>query len=78
VILGSLGYLLKRHDWPRAPFVIGVILGKVAEDALIKALAIWGYGFFLRPISLMLIAMIIGSIGYYVYRQRNERISLAG
>jgi hypothetical protein len=55
-----------------------VILGKVAEDALIKALAIWGYGFFLRPISLMLIAMIIGSIGYYVYRQRNERISLAG
>lgn len=78
VILGGLGYLLKRHDWPRAPFVIGVILGKVAEDSLIKALAIWGYGFFLRPISLILIAMIIGSVVYYVYKQRNGKMAIAG
>ena len=38
--LGGFAYLLKRHDWPRAPFVIGVILGKIAEDSLLKALAI--------------------------------------
>src|SRR4029453_5309567 len=44
--MGGLGYLLKRHDWPRAPFVIGVILGKIAEDSLLKALAIFGYEFF--------------------------------
>src|SRR5262245_16547891 len=70
VFLGGLGYLLKRHDWPRAPFVIGVILGKIAEDSLLKAIAIYGYEFFLRPISLVLLAMIFGSIAFYVYRQR--------
>jgi TctA family transporter len=73
VVLGSVGYLLKRHDWPRAPFVIGVILGSVAEDSLQKALGIWGYSFFFRPISLVLIALIIGSIGFYVWRNRKPK-----
>jgi TctA family transporter len=40
MVVGSLGYLFKRHDWPRAPFIIGVILGKIAEDSLQKAIAI--------------------------------------
>ena len=75
--MGGLGYFLKRHDWPRAPFVIGVILGKIAEDALLKALAIWGYGFFLRPISLILIAMIVGSVIFYIVRVRNSKVEIA-
>ena len=48
--LACLGYMLKRHNWPRPPFVIGVVLGPVAEDSLHKALAIWGPSFFLRPL----------------------------
>jgi TctA family transporter len=74
---GILGYLMKRHDWPRAPFVIGVILGKIAEDALLKALAIWGMSFFLRPISLVLIAMIIGSVIFYIWRMKTAKVDLA-
>lgn len=76
IFLGGLGYLLKRHDWPRAPFVIGVILGKIAEDSLLKAIAIYGYQFFLRPISLVLIAMILGSIAFYIYRQRSGQTDI--
>jgi TctA family transporter len=69
-VMGSLGYLFKRHDWPRAPFIIGVILGKIAEDSLQKAIGIFGANFFLRPISLILIALIVASIGFYMWRQR--------
>ena len=29
-------------DWPRAPFVIGLVLGKIAEESLHKALDLWG------------------------------------
>jgi TctA family transporter len=75
--LGGFAYLLKRHDWPRAPFVIGVILGKIAEDSLLKALAIFGYGFFVRPISLILIAMIIGSIAFYFWKVRGGKAVIA-
>ena len=28
----------QRYDWPRAPFVIGLVLGKIAEVLLHKAL----------------------------------------
>jgi TctA family transporter len=74
MVMGSLGYLFKRHDWPRAPFIIGVILGKIAEDSLQKAIGIWGASFFLRPISLVLIALIGASIGFYMWRSRRAAI----
>jgi TctA family transporter len=70
MVMGSLGYLFKRHDWPRAPFIIGVILGKIAEDSLQKAIGLFGASFFWRPISLILIAMILASVGFYLWRSR--------
>ena len=78
LVMGSLGYLFKRHDWPRAPFIIGVILGKIAEDSLQKAIGIYGVGFFWRPISLILIALIVGSVGFYVWRLRRPKVQVPG
>jgi TctA family transporter len=73
LLLGILGYGLKRFDWPRPPFVIGLVLGGVAEVSLHKALAIWGTAFLLRPPSLVLLAMIGASILFYVWRRRASR-----
>ena len=42
VVLSVIGYGLLRFDWPRAPFVIGIVLGKIAEESLHKALELWG------------------------------------
>lgn len=68
--IGVLGYFLKKYGWPRPPFVIGLVLGRIAEDSIHKALAIWGPTFFFRPLSLVLIAMIILTIGFYIGRKR--------
>jgi len=70
--LGVLGYFLKKYRWPRPPFVIGLVLGPIAENSLHKALAIWGPSFFLRPLSLIFIALIFGSIGVYFWRVRKN------
>ncbi len=67
-VTGALGYFLKKHSWPRPPFVIGLVLGEIAEGSLHKALALWGYSFFARPMSIVLIALIIATIGYYIYQ----------
>ena len=69
VILSAIGYGLLKADWPRAPFVIGLVLGKIAEESLNKALGLWGPSFFLRPLSLVLISLIALTIGYAVRRQ---------
>jgi putative tricarboxylic transport membrane protein len=71
--LGLIGYGLLKYDWPRAPFVIGIVLGKIAEESLNKALALWGGYFFLRPLSLILMALIVLTIGYAVYKNHATR-----
>jgi putative tricarboxylic transport membrane protein len=71
--LSAIGYGLLRADWPRAPFVIGLVLGKVAEESLHKALQLWGLEFFLRPLSLVLIALITATIAFAVYQNVRPR-----
>jgi putative tricarboxylic transport membrane protein len=65
--IAAIGWGLQRYDWPRAPFVIGLVLGKIAEESLHKALGLWGVSFFWRPLSLVLIALICATIAYAVY-----------
>lgn len=69
--LGLLGYGLKRFNWPRPPFVIGLVLGPIAEDSLHKALALWGPAFLLRPISIILVVIILGTVVFSIIRSRN-------
>jgi TctA family transporter len=71
-VLGTLGYFLKKYGWPRPPFVIGLVLGPIAEDSLHKALAIWGPTFFLRPQSLVMIALIVASVAFYFWRRTRK------
>ena len=61
---------LKKYGWPRPPFVIGLVLGAIAEDSIHKALAIWGPTFFLRPLSLVFIALIVLTVVAYIWKQR--------
>lgn len=68
VLFSALGYAFMRAGWPRSPFVIGLILGGSAEGALHQALQIWGMWFFLRPLSIVLIAMIVGLLTYALWR----------
>lgn len=62
---GVLGYLMKRHDFPSAPLVLGVILGPLAERYFMTSLANYDNDltiFFTRPIS----ATILGFAGLFV------------
>ncbi len=72
VAMSVIGYGMLRYEWPRAPFVIGLVLGKISEESLHKALGLWGLTFFTRPLSLVLVALIVGTIGYAVYRGRGS------
>ena len=71
VMLSILGYGLLRFNWPRAPFVIGLVLGKISEESLHKALGLWGWEFFFRPLSLVLLGLIAATIIVAVYRGRS-------
>ena len=43
-VFGAIGYLMMRFGWPRAPLVLGFVLGKLAETYLFISMARYGYG----------------------------------
>lgn len=73
-LLSILGYGLLHYNWPRAPFVLGMVLGRIAEESLHKALNLWGLEFFLRPLSLVLIGLILATIGWAIYKGRGPKM----
>ena len=73
VLFGGLGYTLLRDGWPRAPLVIGLVLGSEAEQSLNLALQLDGYLFFVRPLSLALIAVIVSLVAFAVYRNMRRQ-----
>lgn len=68
MVLSAIGYGFMRAGWPRSPFVIGLILGGSAEGSLNQALQLWGFSFFTRPLSLVLIGIIGALLVYSIYR----------
>jgi TctA family transporter len=64
LVCSILGLAMKRFDFNSVAMVLGYILGKQFEYYLFTALAVSGPLFFMRPISLSLIAIIIGLFVY--------------
>lgn len=62
IAFGILGWLLKRGDFPTAPVVLGLILGKMIEENLRLSLIKGEWiDFFTRPGSLIIIILAIVS-----------------
>ncbi len=61
-VIGLLGVVMRRYDFPTAPVVVGMILGPLAEAQMRNALSIgegnWGV-FIDRPVSLVLLVISV-------------------
>jgi TctA family transporter len=55
---GLLGMLMVWLDWPRPPLILGLVLGKLAENNLFISYARYDLAFLARP---LMIAIILGS-----------------
>jgi putative tricarboxylic transport membrane protein len=76
ILLGVVGWILNRMGYSPSPIVLGLILGRIAEQGFVQA---WTIGaatdelaamFFGRPISLAIIAFILISLFYPLVRAR--------
>lgn len=77
LLFGLLGYFMRLNDFPAAPFVLGFILGPMADTNLRRALMLTKGNimpFFTRPISLILIiAMAFVIVSKYLPKRRGEK-----
>jgi putative tricarboxylic transport membrane protein len=59
---GTLAFLMRRHGYPIAPFVLGIVLGDILDKSLRRALTLSDGDmtpFFTRPISAILALLVI-------------------
>ena len=76
LVFGAVGYLMVRGGWARAPFVLGLVLGKIAVNYLYISTARYDAAWLTRPVVLVLIAVAVVVILYPFLqtRLRRERV----
>ncbi|HTC10805.1 MAG TPA: tripartite tricarboxylate transporter permease [Acetobacteraceae bacterium] len=72
-----IGWLMQRFDYPVAAAVVGLLLGRLTEGALLRTYQMSGgdIGFLLtRPIALAILLLLIGSIALPYLRRGRPRL----
>jgi TctA family transporter len=79
MIFSSLGFFMRRYGWPRAPLVLGMVLGDKMELYLWLSYTRYGLEWLARPMVIVLILLLIASIVYPILtaRKRNIETSLS-
>ena len=74
LIFGGIGYLMVLGGWPRAPFVLGLVLGKIAENYLYISVARYEAAWLTRPVVLVLIVIAVAVIIYPLVQARRKAV----
>ena len=72
LVFGGIGYLMVLGGWPRAPFVLGLVLGKIAENYLYISVARYEAAWLTRPVVLILIVLAVVVIFYPLIQSRRR------
>jgi len=75
LFFGLLGYLMVRCHWPRAPLVLGFVLGKIAENNFYISTIRYGTSWLRRPVVLILMILTLVVIGYPFIRSRKRAVA---
>jgi putative tricarboxylic transport membrane protein len=72
LLFGGVGYFMVKADWPRAPFVLGLVLGKIAENYLYISVARYEAAWLARPVVLVLLAIALAVVLYPFFQMRRR------
>ena len=70
---GLFSYFMVLFAWPRPPFVLGFVLGKVIETYLFISVNRYGFTWLTHPIVMLLIVLMAVVIAYPYIQQRRQR-----
>ena len=67
IIFGVVGIVMKRAGWPRAPLILGFILGRVMENSLHLTIRAYGpFEWMTRPICIVIAVVIAVTLWFAV------------
>ncbi|MFQ5988182.1 MAG: tripartite tricarboxylate transporter permease, partial [Dehalococcoidia bacterium] len=73
LLFGLLGYFMILFEWPRPPFVLGLVLGRIAENYLWISTDAYGASWLIHPTIIVIFFITVATIGYSALkRSRRE------
>jgi TctA family transporter len=73
LIFGMLGWVMHRLEWPRPPFILGLVLGFLAESRLFLSVQNYGLHWLLRPSVLVIMTLTLAGAIYPFVRAMRKR-----
>jgi len=73
LVFGALGWVMVQTDWPRPPLILGLVLGKLAEENLFLSIDNYDLEWLGFPSVLALFALIVLGILYPVFQKWREQ-----
>ncbi len=70
LVFSAFGFMMRRHGWPRAPLLLGVVLGTKMELYLWLSYSRFGFEWLARPAVIILIVLVLGSVLFPVWQNR--------
>jgi putative tricarboxylic transport membrane protein len=71
LLAGGLGYLMVRYGYPRPPFILGFILGHLAETYFYISTTRYGVDWLTRP-KVMVIILLAVAVALYPFLQKRR------
>jgi TctA family transporter len=68
----ALGLALKAAQWPRAPFILGFVVGDLLEASSYQTAVIWGWSALARPMTIVLALALVAWMAYLIRRKRQR------
>lgn len=71
VLFGSIGYFMVRYHWPRPPFILAFILGRLAENNLYISISRYGASWLYRPKVIAIFLITVAFVLYHFFKKRD-------
>jgi putative tricarboxylic transport membrane protein len=72
MVFSALGFMMRRHGWPRAPLLLGVVLGTKMELYLWLSYTRYGTDWLWRPGVILLFILLLASVLYPIWQGRRR------
>jgi TctA family transporter len=73
LVFGALGWVMVQTDWPRPPLILGLVLGKLAEQNLFLTIDNYGIEWLGFPSVMALFTLMVLGIFYPLFQRWREK-----
>ncbi len=73
LIFGVFGYFMVLFEWPRPPFVLGLVLGRTIENYLWISTSAYGASWLMHPPVMVILLITLATLGYSVLQTKKTK-----